>query len=74
FSYIGTAYLLPSTVFMPLFSFVTDVFGRYPGLQISLLIFLIGSAISMTMVLLGREIAGVGGAGLLTVRCKIDYR
>ncbi|KIL00693.1 hypothetical protein PAXRUDRAFT_129203 [Paxillus rubicundulus Ve08.2h10] len=71
-SYIGTAYLLPSTVFMPLFSSVADVFGRYPALQISLLFFLIGSAIStgainITMMLLGRGIAGVGAAGILTV-------
>ncbi|KIK75094.1 hypothetical protein PAXRUDRAFT_19288 [Paxillus rubicundulus Ve08.2h10] len=76
-SYIGTAYLLSSTVFLPLFASVADVFGRYPGLQISLFFFLIGSAIStgainITMMLLGRGIAGVGAAGLLTVRFKID--
>ncbi|KIJ61324.1 hypothetical protein HYDPIDRAFT_116087 [Hydnomerulius pinastri MD-312] len=71
-SYIGTAYLLSSTVFLPLFASVADVFGRYKGLQISLFFFLIGSAIStgavnMTMMLFGRGIAGVGAAGLLTI-------
>ncbi|KAF9227389.1 MFS general substrate transporter [Gyrodon lividus] len=71
-SYIGTAYLLSSTVFLPLFASLADVFGRYPGLQISLLFFLIGSAIStgavnMTMMLLGRGISGIGAAGLLTI-------
>ncbi|KIJ18729.1 hypothetical protein PAXINDRAFT_129099, partial [Paxillus involutus ATCC 200175] len=71
-SYIGTAYLLSSTVFLPVFASVADVFGRYPGLQLSLLFFLIGSAIStgainMTMMLMGRGIAGVGAAGLLTI-------
>ncbi|KAH7888751.1 major facilitator superfamily domain-containing protein [Phlebopus sp. FC_14] len=71
-SYIGTAYLLSSTVFLPLFASFSDVFGRHLALQISLSFFLIGSALStgavnMTMMLLGRGIAGIGGAGLLTV-------
>jgi MFS family permease len=72
-SYIGTAYLLSSTVFLPVFASAADIYGRHSALQLSLLIFLIGSAIStgavnMTMMLVGRGIAGVGGAGLLTVR------
>ncbi|KAH7927142.1 MFS general substrate transporter [Leucogyrophana mollusca] len=71
-SYIGTAYLLSSTVFLPLFASVADIFGRHAGIQISLLFFLLGSALStgavnMTMVLVGRGIAGIGAAGLLTI-------
>ncbi|KIK96336.1 hypothetical protein PAXRUDRAFT_138657 [Paxillus rubicundulus Ve08.2h10] len=71
-SYIGTSYLLSSTVFLPFFASVADVYGRYFGLQVSLLLFLIGSAIStgaanMPMVLAGRGVAGVGAAGLLTM-------
>lgn len=71
-SYIGTSYLLTSTVFLPFFAAVADVYGRHFGLQISLLLFLIGSALStgavnMAMVLAGRGIAGIGAAGLLTV-------
>ncbi|KAH7929271.1 MFS general substrate transporter [Leucogyrophana mollusca] len=71
-SYIGTSYLLSSTVFLPFFASVADIYGRHFGLQASLLFFLIGSAIStgamnMAMVLAGRGIAGIGAAGLLTI-------
>ncbi|KAI6128146.1 MFS general substrate transporter [Pisolithus croceorrhizus] len=71
-SWIGTSYLLTSTVFLPFFAAVADVYGRHFGLQISLLFFLVGSALStgavnIFMVLAGRGIAGVGAAGLLTI-------
>lgn len=71
-SWIGTSYLLTSTVFLPFFAAVADVYGRHFGLQISLVFFLVGSALStgavnIIMVLAGRGIAGVGAAGLLTI-------
>ncbi|KAK7472826.1 hypothetical protein VKT23_000933 [Stygiomarasmius scandens] len=71
-SYIGTAYLLTSTVFLPFFASVADIYGRHPALQISLVFFIFGSALStgaqnIETMLAGRGIAGVGAAGLLTV-------
>lgn len=71
-SYIGTSYLLASTVFLPFFASIADIYGRHFGLQLSLLFFLVGSAFStgavnMTMLLVGRGIAGIGAAGLLTI-------
>ncbi|KDQ50921.1 hypothetical protein JAAARDRAFT_41712 [Jaapia argillacea MUCL 33604] len=71
-SYIGTSYLLTSTVFLPLFASVADIYGRHWALQLSLLWFIFGSALStgarnMSMMLAGRGIAGVGAAGLLSV-------
>ncbi|TDL15813.1 MFS general substrate transporter [Rickenella mellea] len=71
-SYIGTVYLLTSTVFLPLFASLADIYGRHWALQCSLLFFLGGSALStgsknMPMMLAGRGIAGVGAAGMLTV-------
>jgi MFS family permease len=74
-SYIGTSYLLSSTVFLPFFASVADVYGRYFGFQASLLLFLIGNAVStgavnIAMVLAGRGVAGIGAAGLLTV-CEL---
>ncbi|KAJ6455690.1 major facilitator superfamily domain-containing protein [Mycena sanguinolenta] len=70
-SYIGTAYLLTSTVFLPVFAQLADIYGRHASLQLALAIFIIGSAIStgaveMTMMLVGRGVAGVGAAGLLS--------
>ncbi|KAK7019671.1 hypothetical protein VNI00_018016 [Paramarasmius palmivorus] len=71
-SYIGTLYLLTSTVFLPLFASVADIYGRHFAIQTSLIFFIIGSALStgaqnMEMMLSGRAIAGIGAAGLLTV-------
>ncbi|KAI0093053.1 major facilitator superfamily domain-containing protein [Irpex rosettiformis] len=71
-SYIGTIYLLTSTVCLPPFASIADVFGRHCALQLALILFAVGSAIStgaqnMAMMLAGRGIAGMGAAGLLAV-------
>ncbi|KIJ28884.1 hypothetical protein M422DRAFT_189144 [Sphaerobolus stellatus SS14] len=71
-SYIGTIYVLTSTVFLPIFASLADIFGRHWALQLSLILFTVGSALStgaqnMPMMLAGRGIAGIGAAGLLTV-------
>ncbi|KZV87815.1 MFS general substrate transporter [Exidia glandulosa HHB12029] len=71
-SYIGTTYILTSTVFLPLFASFADIFGRHSSLQFALILFLIGSAIStgapnMGTMLAGRSISGIGAAGLLAV-------
>ena len=72
FSYIGTVYLLTSTVFLPPFASIADIFGRYAALQLGLVLFMVGSAIStgsenMATMLAGRGVAGMGAAGLLAV-------
>lgn len=51
---------------------MADIFGRHWALQLALLFFMIGSAIStgsndMPTMLVGRGIAGIGAAGLLAV-------
>ncbi|KAI0047779.1 MFS general substrate transporter, partial [Auriscalpium vulgare] len=70
-SYIGTIYLLTSTVFLPFFGSLSDVYGRHFALQVALLFFLIGSALctgaqNMPMLLAGRGISGIGAGGILT--------
>ncbi|KAL5530787.1 hypothetical protein ACEPAF_7045 [Sanghuangporus sanghuang] len=60
-SYIGTIYLLTSTVFLPLFASLADVYGRHTAMQLSLIFFLMGSTLStaaqdMPMMLAGRAI------------------
>ena len=72
-SYVGTLYLLTSTVFLPLFASLADVWGRHWALQLSLAFFMVGSAIStgshnMPTMLVGRGIAGIGSAGMMAVR------
>ncbi|KAI0743922.1 MFS general substrate transporter [Daedaleopsis nitida] len=71
-SYIGTVYLLTSTVFLPLFASLADIWGRHWALQLSLLLFMVGSAIStgsqnMETMLVGRGIAGIGAGGMMAV-------
>lgn len=77
-SYIGSVYLLTSTVFLPVFASLADIFGRHWALQIGFVFFLVGSALStgaqnMDMMLAGRGIAGVGAAGLITVSHFVTY-
>ncbi|TFY72948.1 hypothetical protein EVG20_g67 [Dentipellis fragilis] len=69
---IGTIYLLTSTVFLPLFASISDVYGRYVALQLSLFLFLVGSAIctaaqNFVALLAGRGISGIGAAGMTVV-------
>ncbi|KAI0919480.1 hypothetical protein AcV5_001533 [Taiwanofungus camphoratus] len=71
-SWIGTSYLLTSTVFLPLFASVANIWGRHDTLQASILLFIVGSAIStgseiMPTMLAGRGVAGIGAAGLQAV-------
>ncbi|KAK0526453.1 hypothetical protein OC842_005188 [Tilletia horrida] len=71
-SWIGTAFLLTSTVFQPLYGRFCDVFGRKMLFLIAQILFLGGTALcgaapSMTALIIGRAIAGMGGAGLLSV-------
>ncbi|KAI9569317.1 MFS general substrate transporter [Boletus coccyginus] len=61
-SYIGTSYLLAFTVFLPLFASIADIYGRHFGLQLSLLFFLVGSALST-----GAVNMPMAAAGLLTI-------
>ncbi|KAG8941281.1 hypothetical protein FRC04_004643 [Tulasnella sp. 424] len=71
-SWIGTSYVLTSTVFLPIYGSIADILGRHWALQCSLIVFLIGSALctaaqNMPMLLVGRGIAGIGAAGLVSV-------
>ncbi|KAL9938777.1 hypothetical protein V8E36_002496 [Tilletia maclaganii] len=71
-SWIGTAFLLSSTVFQPLFGRFTDIFGRKILFLVAQILFLGGTALcgaapDMTSLIIGRAVAGIGGAGLLSV-------
>lgn len=71
-SYIGASYLLGSTAFILPFGALADIYGRHTSVQISLVFFILGSAIStgaqnIGMMLAGRGIAGVGAGGMTSV-------
>lgn len=69
-TWVVTAYLLSSTVSTPLWGKLGDQFGRKAFFQISIIIFLIGSALSglshsMVELIAFRFLQGVGGGGLM---------
>ncbi len=67
-----TVFLLASTACMPLYGKIADIYGRRLTLCAALAIHLLGSVIcalsdSMTMLILGRVVQGLGGAGLTSI-------
>src|ERR671921_2417020 len=64
-----TIYLLTSTISVPFWGKLSDLFGRKPLFMIGIVIFLIGSALSgisqdMTQLILFRGIQGIGAGSL----------
>ncbi|KAF9947264.1 hypothetical protein BGZ72_010742 [Mortierella alpina] len=71
-SWLGTAYMMTSTAFQPLYGKVSDIFGRKLTMIFANVMFLAGSAVSgwansMTMLIVGRGVAGVGAGGLMAM-------
>ena len=75
-SWVVTAYLLTSTISTPLFGKASDLFGRKRLLQLSIVIFLVGSAVcgvaqNMPELIGARAIQGVGAGGLLSLTLAV---
>ncbi|SEB23659.1 MDR family MFS transporter [Paraburkholderia sartisoli] len=71
-SWVVTAYLLASTIVVPLYGKFGDLFGRKIVLQTAIVLFLVGSALcgaaqNMTQLIVLRALQGLGGGGLLVV-------
>ncbi|HEY3596613.1 MAG TPA: MDR family MFS transporter [Paraburkholderia sp.] len=71
-SWVVTAYLLTSTIVVPLYGKFGDLFGRKVVLQTAIVLFLIGSVLcglaqNMLQLVLLRALQGLGGGGLLVV-------
>ena len=76
YSWVVTAYLLTSTASTPLYGKISDQFGRKRIFQASIVIFLIGSALSglaqsMYQLIIFRGVQGLGAGGLLTLTFAI---
>lgn len=70
YSWIGTAYLLLAASLAPLYGKLSDLVGRKVLLHVSIVIFMIGSALcgaaqSFTMLAICRGVQGIGGGGIL---------
>ncbi|KAJ2620395.1 hypothetical protein GGI26_005037 [Coemansia sp. RSA 1358] len=69
-TWISTTYLLTSTALRPLYGRLSDTFGRLPMLIFATVLFIVGSALcgwahSMGILIFGRAVQGIGGAGLM---------
>jgi EmrB/QacA subfamily drug resistance transporter len=69
YSWVFTAYLLATTVTVPLYGRLGDIYGRRPLFLVSISIFLVGSALcglaqNMPELVVFRAVQGVGAGGL----------
>ncbi len=76
YSWVVTAYLLTSTASTPLYGKISDQFGRKRIFQVSIVIFLVGSALSglsqsMYQLIGFRALQGIGAGGLMTLAFAI---
>jgi len=70
YTWVVTAYLLTSTASTPLYGKISDLYGRRPVYQFSIIVFLIGSFLagastSMEQLIVTRAIQGLGAGGLM---------
>src|SRR5262245_26065458 len=76
YSWVFTAYMLTSTVTVPVYGRLGDVHGRRPLLLIAIAVFLLGSALcgiaqNMTELVVFRAIQGVGAGGLFPLSLAV---
>lgn len=69
-SWVITAYILASTVMMPVYGRISDLLGRKPVLLAAILLFLAGSVVGAAAPTIGwlivaRVVQGLGGGGLI---------
>ncbi|KAH8807467.1 putative MFS transporter [Xylogone sp. PMI_703] len=70
--FLGVVFLLCSTIFQPIFHALSINFGRKAVLLVALAIFLLGSVVcgwapNIYVLLAGRAVQGIGGAGCTTL-------
>jgi EmrB/QacA subfamily drug resistance transporter len=76
YTWAVTSYLLTSTISVPFWGKLSDIYGRKPIFMIGIVVFLIGSALSglsqnMATLILFRGIQGIGAGSLFPVALSI---
>ena len=76
YNWVFTIYLLTSTITVPFYGKLSDLYGRKPLLMIGVTIFLVGSALSglsqnMGMLILFRGIQGIGAGSLFPISLAV---
>jgi len=79
YSWMASSYLLANAACIPLWGKISDIWGRKPIILFANAVFLVGSLVaglanSLTMILVGRAIQGVGGGGIIVLNniCVTD--
>ncbi|KAI0347418.1 iron permease [Trametopsis cervina] len=72
FAWVGSAYALSSTAFIPLSGALADIFGRKPIMLMAIVLFALGSALAgasqnMNRLIAARAIQGIGGGAILNL-------
>jgi EmrB/QacA subfamily drug resistance transporter len=76
YTWVVTIYLLTSTITVPFYGKLSDLYGRKPMMMIGVTIFLIGSALSglsqnMAMLITFRGIQGIGAGALFPIALAV---
>ncbi|PZR62053.1 MAG: MFS transporter [Chloroflexi bacterium] len=76
YTWVVTAYLLTSTVTVPIYGKLSDLYGRRPMLMVGIGLFLVGSALSglsqtMWQLILFRGIQGLGAGALFPISLAV---
>ena len=76
YAWVATAYLLTSTITVPIYGKLSDLFGRKWILLFAVVVFLIGSALSgaaqtMTQLIFFRGFQGLGAGGLFSIAIAV---
>lgn len=76
YAWVFTAYMLASTVTVPIYGKLSDIYGRRPFFIGGMLIFLLGSALSglaesMTQLIIFRAIQGLGAGAMMPIAIAI---
>lgn len=76
YTWVTTAYLLTSTIMIPIYGKLSDLFGRKPIFLIGVILFLIGSAASgasqnMNELIAFRAFQGLGAAALMPIALAV---
>ena len=76
YTWVSTAYLLTSTVMVPIYGKLSDIFGRKPLFLFGIVIFLAGSALSgasqsMNQLIAFRAFQGIGAGALIPIAIAV---
>ena len=76
YTWVVTIYLLTSTITVPFYGKLSDLYGRKPMMMFGVTIFLVGSALSglsqnMAMLILFRGIQGIGAGALFPIALAV---